>query len=324
MSKSVKILVGYHRPATLLKSDVLVPIHLGRALAAHDSKDGLINDKDYQWMLDNMIGDDTGDNISQLNRQFCELTAIYWAWKNYDKLGNPDYIGFMHNRRHLILSPDVKLPEEKFINNLPIFDHIDKKYISSIGLDENIAKSLNCNILPQYVQVNKIHPSLTSNLKSFLGYARTPDFFIEMRNFISSKYDDFKAETQNIANSKKMLPGNVFILEKELFFEYCAFLFDVCFELKNKFNNYSYTTIENIRQIAWTSEFISTIFFNVKMNIYPNKFKQVPLSFINYPNWYEKKTTFKLLYYYLLSKVFFSETKKYYEKKYHKCHELFE
>ena len=60
---SVKILVGYHKPAQLLKSDILVPIHLGRALATQISKDGQMSEEDYQWMLDNMIGDDTGDNI---------------------------------------------------------------------------------------------------------------------------------------------------------------------------------------------------------------------------------------------------------------------
>lgn len=42
-----------------------------------------------------MIGDDTGDNISDKNREYCELTGIYWTWKNYDKLENPDYIGFI-------------------------------------------------------------------------------------------------------------------------------------------------------------------------------------------------------------------------------------
>lgn len=96
---TLKILVGYHKPAKLYKSEEFVPIHLGRALATSMSKDGKMSQEDYQWLLDNMIGDDTGDNISDLNRYFCELTGIYWAWKNYDKLGNPDYIGFMHYRR---------------------------------------------------------------------------------------------------------------------------------------------------------------------------------------------------------------------------------
>ena len=47
-------------------------------------------------MMDNTTGDDTGENISQLGSKLCEFTTIYWAWKNYNKLGNPDYIGFMH------------------------------------------------------------------------------------------------------------------------------------------------------------------------------------------------------------------------------------
>ena len=98
---SIKILVGYHKPAVLLKNDILTPIHLGRSLATKTSKDGSMNQEDYQWMCDNMIGDDTGDNISHLNRELCEFTGLYWAWKNYDKLGNPDYIGFMHYRRFL-------------------------------------------------------------------------------------------------------------------------------------------------------------------------------------------------------------------------------
>lgn len=93
---NIKNLVGYHKPAYLVKSDIWVPIHLGRALATQASKDGKMTEEDYQWMLDNMIGDDTGDNISKLNRHFGELTGIYWAWKNYDKLGNPGHIGFCY------------------------------------------------------------------------------------------------------------------------------------------------------------------------------------------------------------------------------------
>ena len=38
-----------------------------------------MSQEDYQWMLDNMIGDDTGDNISKLNRDVNEMSAIYWA-----------------------------------------------------------------------------------------------------------------------------------------------------------------------------------------------------------------------------------------------------
>ncbi|WP_298497297.1 DUF4422 domain-containing protein, partial [uncultured Helicobacter sp.] len=97
---NVKILVSYHKPSVLFKDEVLTPIHLGRALSKEAHKDGKVSDEEYEWLCENMIGDDTGENISHLNRYFNEMTGIYWAWKNYDKLGNPEYIGLCHYRRH--------------------------------------------------------------------------------------------------------------------------------------------------------------------------------------------------------------------------------
>ena len=132
----IKILVGYHKPAVLLKDDILTPIHLGRALVTEASKDGEMSKEDFEWMCENMIGDDTGDNISHLNRYFCELTGIYWAWKNYDKLGNPDYIGFSHYRRHLIFDETFQLPPAKWANFSPTYENISLKYKHIIRIEK--------------------------------------------------------------------------------------------------------------------------------------------------------------------------------------------
>ena len=81
MADTLKIFVATNKPCEVPHDGVHVPVQVGRSVS------------DYS--LD-MIGDDTGDNISDKNRTYCEMTAQYWAWKNVKDV---DYIGFCHYRR---------------------------------------------------------------------------------------------------------------------------------------------------------------------------------------------------------------------------------
>lgn len=54
--------------------------------------------------IDGAIMDNTGDNISKLNGFYCELTGIYWVWKNWDV---KDYVGFCHYRRYFEFMDDI-------------------------------------------------------------------------------------------------------------------------------------------------------------------------------------------------------------------------
>ena len=81
----IKILVASHKKAEMPEDSMYLPVHVGRALYP---------DREFGYQ-----SDAEGDNISIKNPYYCELTALYWAWKNL----KADYVGLAHYRRHFSL-----------------------------------------------------------------------------------------------------------------------------------------------------------------------------------------------------------------------------
>ena len=61
--------------------------------------------------IEGALRDDVGDNISQLNAHYNEMTAIYWIARHYQEIGDPDFIGIDHYRRFLEWKEDWLSPE---------------------------------------------------------------------------------------------------------------------------------------------------------------------------------------------------------------------
>jgi hypothetical protein len=80
----MSIYIGTHKKTIIPKSDWLIPI-------------GLAGYKDEVVVK----ADSDGDfSISKLNRNYCELTGLYWLYKNC----NDDYVGYCHYRRFFVLN----------------------------------------------------------------------------------------------------------------------------------------------------------------------------------------------------------------------------
>lgn len=82
----IKIFVCCHKPCNPRHDDVYTPFNHGRKISP------------YKGQMDNMIGDDVGDNISEKQPFLNEHVATYWIWKN---VHNVEYVGLCHYRRYL-------------------------------------------------------------------------------------------------------------------------------------------------------------------------------------------------------------------------------
>jgi len=96
--------VGNHRDKPLKNPPVLkdyeYPIQAGAALS----------EKRIATLLDN-----SGNNISDKNKQYCEMSAVYWIWKNTTQ----EWTGIEHYRRRLLVKPQMLKSDVDAILPLP-------------------------------------------------------------------------------------------------------------------------------------------------------------------------------------------------------------
>ena len=107
----ISIYIGYFNRSHIISNEALVPIQLGKANSSDDLE---------------ILGDDTGLNISAKNTFYCELTAQYWAWKNDT---TSDYVGLMHYRRFLDFYPNaIRTVYESRVEEQSFTDDFIQKY----------------------------------------------------------------------------------------------------------------------------------------------------------------------------------------------------
>ncbi|MFD1772524.1 DUF4422 domain-containing protein [Paenibacillus rhizophilus] len=227
----IKILVATHKKYEMPSEGIYTPIHVGR--------EGRI-DLGYQ-------GDNTGDNISSKNSNYCELTAIYWAWKNV----TCDIIGLCHYRRYFSIN-NSKLNSKltNILNEIQIID-IMKNYDI---------------IMPQKVLTNK--HTVESH---YIKYHRSQDLK-EIRNILSEKYPIYLNSFDKVMSGKELYLFNMFITNKNLFNEYSNWLFDILFELEMRLDISSYDRYQQ-RIFGFLSERL----FNVWLVHRNLKIKEVPV-----------------------------------------------
>lgn len=269
----IKILVGYHKPSLLFKNDILTPIHLGRDIADEAAKDGKNDLKSQQWLNDHLIGDNTGDNISRKNRSYNEMTAMYWAWKNIEQLGNPEYIGFMHYRRQFIFDDNV-VP---LFKDIP-FEAPDSQFRIDTLSDSHIATLFNEKVITDALKDTDvilprgIHWDFTvyDQYLAASGQAHQIRDLDVTLQVLKEEFKDYYPIAEAYMNGNRHYWWNMFVMRTDVFIQYCEFMFAVLFRAEEFINilepSMSERTVVQKRIYGFLSERLSGIFFTYLRN----------------------------------------------------------
>lgn len=240
----IKILVAAHKAYWMPEDNVYLPVHVGREGKA---------DLGY-------VSDNTGDNISHKNANYCELTGLYWAWKNLDC----DYIGLCHYRRY-------------FAKKSWYFSTESKK--SAIFLQEDYEK-----LLKYYdVILPKKRNYYIETVRSQYEHAHNKRDLDEAEKIIAEKYPEYSEAFVKIMQRRKLHILNMFVMKKALFDEYCTWLFDILFELEKRIDISGYDTYQ--RRVFG---FLSERLFNVWLEKRKLKIKEVGVVNLEPVDWVKK------------------------------------
>lgn len=192
----IKILVAMHKAAPVPKDDLYLPIQAGR-----HGKPAL----GYQ-------GDDEGENISAKNPDYCELTALYWAWKNLQA----DYVGLVHYRRYF--SGSGIASDKKFA-----------KIANSKDIESLLGKA--DIILP-----NKRHYYVESIYSHYIHAHHRADLDL-VESIIKEKSPEYLPAFENLKKRKSAHMFNMLVMRQDILHEYCTWLFGVLLELEKRLGN---------------------------------------------------------------------------------------
>ncbi len=239
MPPTVKIFVAHHKPAPVISDESICPIQVGAALSS-------VRLKDMQY-----YDDGAEDNISALNRKYCELTGMYYAWKNVDA----DYYGFCHYRRYFSFSEKHNFftsYSERGKNATA--EKLIEKYGLTSGNAVNFVKDFDMIMQkPYYIFItNRAMYNISPSAK-----VKDLDFCLDV---IKRDYPAMYKTAKRYLHSPMSYTCNMFIMKREIFHEYCEWLFHILGEFDKNVDCSGYNAVQ-YRVDGYLAERLAGIYY---------------------------------------------------------------
>lgn len=220
-----KILICCHKPCELPPDPdgLFLPVQVGAA----------ISDVDLGMQRDDQVNGGLCDNISAKNKSYCELTALYWTWKNIKKIyPNLEYIGLNHYRRYFsfdrrnYFDDAVVLPENEVKDyrlDKPKLEKILSKY------DVLMAKPRN---YPYSLEIDYSVCHVSEDLRT-------------LKKIMHEKYPEYDKDIYSVMTCGCRLSHyNMAVIGWNDFDAYCAWLFNILFEAEKEIDIAEYNAVQ--------------------------------------------------------------------------------
>lgn len=244
---NIKILVATHKQYWMPSDTTYMPIHVGR-----EGKQDL-----------GYVGDNTGDHISSKNPNYCELTALYWAWKNL----KADYVGLVHYRRYFTRKERFGRENKK------------SEIMTTTDWEE---------LLPMHpiVVADKRKYYIETNREHYYN-AHHHEGLDETEKIIREFYPEYSKAFEIVCNRKWAHMFNMFVMRKDYYDRYCEWLFGILGELEKRVDISSYDQYE-ARIFGFVSERLLDVWIEANhLGCYEQN-----VSFIEPQNWLKKGSAF--------------------------------
>jgi len=271
----IKVIVATHKFYMMPRDHMYVPVHVGAA--------------GKKTIRHNFVRDDQGVNISEKNPLYCELTGLYYAWKNMDY----EYLGLAHYRRHFSKCPGFWRflvsrvhfggGEEMNSNSNP---HLAK--VLRLCLSQKQAEKL---LERSDVIVPKKRRYYIESLYSHYDHTLDGEHLDLAKQIIQENCKEYIPYVERVYDRSWGYMFNMFIMPRELVDEYCSWLFLILEKLERLVDLDGMSSFE-ARLFGRVSEILFNVWLLKKQEEDGIKISEVPLLSPEPVNWWKKGTAF--------------------------------